>query len=128
MRTPRLLQPAVDALGDSNQNARAPSWMRTFRRGGHSRLILERLGPRPADRDGPGSGGDRCCPEIRDPRFAPVTTRASANCRQRRRAHAGGADGVCSIWVCPRRSSTTRGAGFSFRVDAPLESHGPDAG
>jgi len=101
----------------------------TFGRGGHSRLILERLGPR-----GRLIGMDRIrrrslLPGRYATRALRRSTRASANCRQRFAAlHAGGADGVLfDLGVSSPQLDDPR-RGFSFRVDALGHAHGPDAG
>jgi 16S rRNA (cytosine1402-N4)-methyltransferase len=118
---PVLLHPAVDAL--AIESRREGTFVdATFGRGGHSRLILERLGPRGRligmDRDPEAIAAAR---EIRDPRFAPVHARFSELHATLAALHAGGADGVLfDLGVSSPQLDDPR-RGFSFRVDAPLD-------
>ena len=118
---PVLLHPAVDAL-------EIPSRLdgtfvdATFGRGGHSRLILERLGPHgrliAIDRD---PDAVRAAREIRDPRFAPVHARFSEFQAALHEQRAGGVDGVLfDLGVSSPQLDDPR-RGFSFRRDAPLD-------
>jgi len=118
---PVLLHPAVDAL--AIESKREGTFVdATYGRGGHSRLILERLGPRGRligmDRDPEAIAAAR---EIRDARFAPVHARFSELQATLAALHAGGADGVLfDLGVSSPQLDDPR-RGFSFRVDAPLD-------
>jgi 16S rRNA (cytosine1402-N4)-methyltransferase len=118
---PVLLHPAVDALAIESR-ADGTFVDATFGRGGHSRLILERLGPRgrliAIDRD-PDAVAAAC--EIRDPRFTPVHARFSELQATLDALHSGGIDGVLfDLGVSsPQLDDPQRG--FSFRFDAPLD-------
>jgi 16S rRNA (cytosine1402-N4)-methyltransferase len=118
---PVLLRPAVDAL--TIESRRDGTFVdATFGRGGHSRLILERLGPRGRligmDRD-PEAFAAAC--EIRDPRFAPVHARFSELQATLTALHASGADGVLfDLGVSSPQLDDPR-RGFSFRSDGPLD-------
>jgi 16S rRNA (cytosine1402-N4)-methyltransferase len=94
----------------------------TFGRGGHSRLILERLGPHgrliAIDRD---PDAVRAAREIRDPRFVPVQARFSELQAVLDELRAGGVDGVLfDLGVSSPQLDDPR-RGFSFRFDAPLD-------
>jgi len=118
---PVLLHPAVDAL--AIESRREGTFVdATFGRGGHSRLILERLGPRGRligmDRDPEAIAAAR---EIRDPRFAPVHARFSELQATLDALRAGGVDGVLfDLGVSSPQLDDPR-RGFSFRSDAPLD-------
>jgi 16S rRNA (cytosine1402-N4)-methyltransferase len=118
---PVLLQPAVDALAI---DARSEGTFvdATFGRGGHSRLILDRLGPRgrliAVDRDPEAMAAAR---EIRDPRFTPVHARFSELQPVLDALRAGAVDGVLFDLGASSPQLDDPGRGFSFRFDAPLD-------
>jgi len=118
---PVLLRPAVDALAIESRND-GTFVDATFGRGGHSRLILERLGPRGRligmDRDPEAIAAAR---GIRDPRFTPVHARFSELQARLTALRAGGVDGVLfDLGVSsPQLDDPQRG--FSFRSDGPLD-------
>ena len=118
---PVLLYPAVDALEIASRSG-GIFVDATFGRGGHSRLILERLGPHgrliAIDRDPDAVGAAR---EIRDPRFVPVQARFSELQAVLDELRAGGVDGVLfDLGVSSPQLDDPR-RGFSFRFDAPLD-------
>ena len=118
---PVLLYPAVDALAIESR-ADGAFVDATFGRGGHSRLILERLGPRgrliAIDRDPDAMAASR---EIRDPRFAPVHARFSELKATLDALRAVPVDGVLfDLGVSSPQLDDLR-RGFSFRLDAPLD-------
>jgi len=130
---PVLLHAAVDALA-VEQRANGTFVDATFGRGGHSRLILERLGPDgrviAIDRDPEAVAAAR---EIRDPRFTAVGARFSELQETLAAANADAVDGVLfDLGVSSPQLDDPR-RGFSFRFDAPLDmrmdrSRGPSAG
>ena len=118
---PVLLHPAVDALAiDSRPDGTFVD--ATFGRGGHSRLILERLGPSgrliAIDRDPDAVAAARA---IRDPRFTPAHARFSELRATLDALRAGEADGVLfDLGVSsPQLDDPQRG--FGFRTDGPLD-------
>jgi len=118
---PVLLRPAVDALAVELRND-GTFVDATFGRGGHSRLILERLGPRGRligmDRDPEAIASAR---RIRDPRFTPVHARFSELQARLDALRAGGVDGVLfDLGVSSPQFDDPR-RGFSFRSDGPLD-------
>ena len=118
---PVLLRPAVDALEVASRSG-GTFVDATFGRGGHSRLILERLGPHgrliAIDRD---PDAVRAAREIRDPRFVPVQGRFSELQALLDQMRAGGIDGVLfDLGVSSPQLDDPR-RGFSFRSDAPLD-------
>jgi 16S rRNA (cytosine1402-N4)-methyltransferase len=118
---PVLLHPAVDALAVAAR--RDGTFVdATFGRGGHSRLILQRLGPRgrliAMDRDPEAIAAAR---EIRDARFAPVRARFSELQATLSALGAGGADGVLFDLGVSSPQFDDAKRGFSFRFDAPLD-------
>ena len=130
---PVLLHSAVDALA-VEQRVDGTFVDATFGRGGHSRLILERLGPRgrviAIDRDPEAVAAAR---EIRDPRFTAVGARFSELQKTLAAVRANAVDGVLfDLGVSsPQLDDPQRG--FSFRFDAPLDmrmdwTRGPSAG
>ena len=118
---PVLLHPAVDAL--AIESRRDGTFVdATFGRGGHSRLILERLGPQGRligmDRDPEAIAAAR---EIRDRRFTPVHARFSELQTTLDALRAGGVDGVLfDLGVSSPQLDDPR-RGFSFRSDGPLD-------
>ncbi len=118
---PVLLYPAVDALAIESR-ADGVFVDATFGRGGHSRLILGRLGPRgrliAIDRDPDAIAAAQ---EIRDSRFALVHARFSELQAALDALRAGGVAGVLfDLGVSSPQLSDPR-RGFSFRLDAPLD-------
>ncbi len=118
---PVLLHPAVDALAIESR-ADGTFVDATFGRGGHSRLILERLGPRgrliAIDRDPEAVAAAR---EIRDPRLTPVHARFSELQATLDALRSGGVDGVLfDLGVSSPQLDDPR-RGFSFRLDAPMD-------
>jgi len=118
---PVLLRPAVDALAIESRND-GTFVDATFGRGGHSRLILERLGPRGRligmDRDPEAIAAAR---RIHDPRFTPVYARFSELQARLDALRAGGVDGVLfDLGVSSPQLDDPR-RGFSFRSDGPLD-------
>jgi len=118
---PVLLHPAVDALAIESR-ADGIFLDATFGRGGHSRLILERLGPRgrliAKDRDPEAIAAAR---RIRDPRFAPVHARFGELQATLGAPGVGGVDGVLFDLGVSSPQLDDPGRGFSFRFDAPLD-------
>jgi len=118
---PALLHPAVDAL--AIESRRDGTFVdSTFGRGGHSRLILERLGPHgrliAIDRDPEAVVAAH---EIRDPRFTPVQARFSELQATLDALRAGGIDGVLfDLGVSSPQLDDPR-RGFGFRSDGPLD-------
>jgi 16S rRNA (cytosine1402-N4)-methyltransferase len=118
---PVLLRPAVDALAIESRTD-GTFVDATFGRGGHSRLILERLGPRGRligmDRDPEAIASAR---RIRDPRFTPVHARFSELQTRLAALRAGAVDGVLfDLGVSSPQLDDPR-RGFSFRSDGPLD-------
>jgi len=118
---PVLLHPAVDAL-QVESHADGTFVDATFGRGGHSRLILQRLGKQgrliAIDRD---PGAIAAARAWRDARFVPVRARFG-NLRGTLEAlDASGVDGVLfDLGVSsPQLEDPQRG--FSFRFEAPLD-------
>jgi 16S rRNA (cytosine1402-N4)-methyltransferase len=118
---PVLLYQAVDALEVASR-LDGTFVDATFGRGGHSRLILERLGARgrliAIDRD---PDAIRAAREIRDPRFVPVHARFSELEATLDALRTGGVEGVLfDLGVSSPQLDDPR-RGFSFRLDAPLD-------
>jgi 16S rRNA (cytosine1402-N4)-methyltransferase len=118
---PVLLYQAVDALEVASR-LDGTFVDATFGRGGHSRLILERLGVRgrliAIDRD---PDAIRAAREIRDPRFVPVHARFSELQATLDALRTGGVEGVLfDLGVSSPQLDDPR-RGFSFRLDAPLD-------
>jgi 16S rRNA (cytosine1402-N4)-methyltransferase len=117
-----LLEEAVDALGIAGSRSNGIYVDATFGRGGHSRLILERLGPRgrllALDRD---EEAVTAAGEIADARFAASHARFSELAAELARAGLATVDGVLfDLGVSsPQLDDPQRG--FSFRFDAPLD-------
>ena len=118
---PVLLYQAVDAL-DVASRLDGTFVDATFGRGGHSRLILERLGVRgrliAIDRD---PDAIRAAREIRDPRFVPVHARFSELEATLDALRTGGVEGVLFDLGVSSPQLDDPGRGFSFRLDAPLD-------
>lgn len=116
MHIPVLASEAVDALAVDAAGTYVDG---TFGRGGHSRAILERLGPRgrlvALDRD---PDAERAARGISDPRFSFFRTRFSALAEVLKGERVNGMLfdlGASS----PQLDDPARG--FSFRLDAPLD-------
>jgi len=118
---PVLLHSAVDAL-QVGSRADGTFVDATFGRGGHSRLILDRLGPRgrliAMDRDPEAITVAR---RISDPRFAAVQAPFSRLGASLGEFGVSGTDGVLfDLGVSSPQLDDPR-RGFSFRYDAPLD-------
>jgi len=118
---PVLLHPAVDALAiESRPDGTFVD--ATFGRGGHSRLILQRLGPRgrliAIDRDPDAVAAAHA---LIDPRLTPAHARFSELQVTLDALRAGGADGVLfDLGVSSPQLEDAR-RGFGFRIDGPLD-------
>jgi len=118
---PVLLHPAVDALAiDSRPDGTFVD--ATFGRGGHTRLILERLGPSgrlfAIDRD---PDAFAAATQVKDPRLTPAHARFSELRATLDGLHAGEADGVLfDLGVSTPQLEDPR-RGFAFRSDGPLD-------
>jgi 16S rRNA (cytosine1402-N4)-methyltransferase len=118
---PVLLHPAVDALAiDARPDGTFVD--ATFGRGGHSRLILERLGPGgrliAIDRDPDALVAAQA---LSDPRFTPARARFSELQATLEALRAGEADGVLfDLGVSSPQLDDPR-RGFGFRGDGPLD-------
>jgi 16S rRNA (cytosine1402-N4)-methyltransferase len=118
---PVLLHPAVDALAiDLRPDGTFVD--ATFGRGGHSRLILERLGPGgrliAIDRDPEAFAAAQA---VSDPRFTPAHARFSELQATLGALRAGEADGVLfDLGVSSPQLDDPR-RGFGFRADGPLD-------
>jgi len=118
---PVLLRPAVDAL--AIESRRDGTFVdATFGRGGHGRLILERLGPHGRligmDRDPEAIVAAR---ELCDSRFTPVHARFSELQATLDALRAGGVDGVLFDLGMSSPQLDDPRRGFSFRADGPLD-------
>src|SRR5213075_452840 len=107
MHEPVLLTEAIEALAIRPDGTYVDG---TFGRGGHSRAILERLGPQgqliALDRDPEAERAARAIhASLSFARRSPRSRRRSANARSK---------ACCSTWACPRRSSATRSAASRF--------------
>ncbi len=118
---PVLLYPAVDALAiDARPDGIFVD--ATFGRGGHSRLILQRLGPSgrlvAIDRDPDAVAAARA---LDDPRFTPVQARFSELQATLDALQAGEIAGVLfDLGVSSPQLEDPR-RGFGFRADGPLD-------
>jgi 16S rRNA (cytosine1402-N4)-methyltransferase len=118
---PVLLTPAVDALAiESRPNGTFVD--ATFGRGGHSRLILERLGPSgrliAIDRDPDAAAAARA---LDDRRLTSAHARFSELQATLDALRAGPADGVLfDLGVSSPQLGDPR-RGFGFRIDGPLD-------
>jgi 16S rRNA (cytosine1402-N4)-methyltransferase len=118
---PVLLHPAVDALA-IELRADGTFVDATFGRGGHTRLILERLGPRgrliAIDRDPDAVAAALA---LKDSRLTPAHARFSELQTTLDQLQAGGVDGVLfDLGVSSPQLDDPR-RGFGFRVDGPLD-------
>ena len=118
---PVLLHPAVDALA-INVRPDGTFVDATFGRGGHSRLILDRLGPAgrliAIDRDPDAFAAAR---EVSDPRFTVTHARFSELQTTLAALSAGEADGVLFDLGVSSPQLDDPGRGFGFRNDGPLD-------
>jgi len=119
--TPVLLHPAIGALAiEASPDGTFVDT--TFGRGGHSRLILQQLGPRgrliAMDRDPEAIAA---AGEIRDSRFTAVHARFSELRNTLDALHAGGVAGVLFDLGVSSPQLDNPDRGFSFRFDAPLD-------
>jgi 16S rRNA (cytosine1402-N4)-methyltransferase len=118
---PVLLHPAVDALAiESRPDGTFVD--ATFGRGGHSRLILQRLGQSgrliAIDRDPDAVAAARA---LNDRRLTPAHARFSELQATLDALHAGPADGVLfDLGVSSPQLDDPR-RGFGFRIDGPLD-------
>jgi 16S rRNA (cytosine1402-N4)-methyltransferase len=116
-----LLHPAVDALAIE---ARPDGTYvdATFGRGGHSRLILQKLGPRgrliAMDRD---PEAITAAGQLRDSRFTAIHGRFGELQRMLADLDAGGMAGVLFDLGMSSPQVDSPDRGFSFRFDAPLD-------
>ena len=118
-----LLHEAVDALLHAEADPNGLYVDGTFGRGGHSRLLLSRLGPQgrlmALDRD---PAAQIAAASIQDPRFSLHHARFSEWAEVVADLGLGGRSTVCCwMWVFPARRSTPPSRGFSFRADGPLD-------
>src|SRR5688572_8594523 len=119
MHQPVLAEEALEALAVRADGVYVDG---TFGRGGHSRLILERLGAAgrliALDRDPEAA---QAAAQIADPRFTFVQTNFANLARTLNDAGAAAADGMLfDLGVSsPQLESPARG--FSFRSDGPLD-------
>ena len=114
-----LLQEAINALAVKPSGTYIDG---TFGRGGHSRAILERLGPNgrllALDRDPQAVAAAR---EINDPRLTVVHHSFGELAETVRQAGIETADGVLLDIGVSSPQIDEGGRGFSFRFDAPLD-------
>src|SRR5687767_86301 len=119
MHQPVLAREAIEALALRPGGVYVDG---TFGRGGHSRLILEQLGPQgrliALDRDPQAA---HAAAEIADPRFTFVHTNFANLSRALDDTGAGAVDGMLfDLGVSsPQLDDPQRG--FSFRADGPLD-------
>lgn len=116
---PVLLEEAVDALAIRADGVYVDA---TFGRGGHSRAILERLGPAgrliALDRDPQAVAAGS---EIRDPRFSIAHAPFSELARVLDSAQVGQVQGVLADLGVSSPQLEDPARGFSFRSDGPLD-------
>jgi 16S rRNA (cytosine1402-N4)-methyltransferase len=121
VHVPVLLYPAVDALA-INLRPDGTFVDATFGRGGHSRLILERLGRRgrliAIDRDPEAIADARA---ISDPRFTPAHARFSELQATLKALRAEEADGVLFDLGVSSPQLDVPQRGFGFLSDGPLD-------
>jgi 16S rRNA (cytosine1402-N4)-methyltransferase len=119
---PVLLHEAVDALAIGRARADGVYVDATYGRGGHSRLILDRLGPHgrliALDRDATAVAAGRT---INDPRFAVVHASFSGLEEAVRAQGVAAVDGVLLDLGMSSPQLDDPERGFSFRFDAPLD-------
>ncbi len=127
MHKPVLLSEALSALALRPDGAYVDA---TFGRGGHSRAILERLGPAGRllafDRD---PEAERAAAAIADPRFAFFRARFSRLEEILAANTTGLVDGILFDLGVSSPQLDDPARGFSFRADGPLDMRmDPDAG
>ena len=124
---PVLAGEAVDALG-IGARLEGTYVDATFGRGGHTRLILERLGAGgrlvALDRDEAAIAAGRAMPQLRDPRF--TLLHAHFGAMQAALGEVGleseaAVDGVLMDLGVSSPQLEEAGRGFSFRLDGPLD-------
>ena len=117
--TPVLLHEAVEALNVGNGGVYVDC---TFGRGGHSRMILARLGPEgrliALDRD---PDAVRAAAEISDSRFTIIHSAFSALAQRLAAAGVMRVRGILLDLGVSSPQLTAAHRGFSFRQDAPLD-------
>jgi len=127
IHSPVLVQEAVDALaidaGDPAGARRNGTYVdATFGRGGHARLILERLGPSgrliALDRDEEAIAAGR---ELKDARLVLVHARFGELRRVLEEMDVAAVDGVLADVGVSSPQLDERERGFSFRMDGPLD-------
>src|SRR5688572_4509973 len=119
MHRPVLLQEAIDALALRPGGAYLDG---TFGRGGHSRAILERLGPKgrliALDRDPEAVAAARA---ITDARFSITHAAFSEFARVLDAQDAARVQGVLADFGVSSPQLEDAARGFSFRLDGPLD-------
>ena len=117
-----LLNEAVDALGISGERANGIYIDGTFGRGGHSRLILQQLGPQGRliafDKDAQAIAS---AAEISDPRFHIVHDSFAAMTAALEELGVSQVDGILMDLGISSPQVDDASRGFSFRSDGPLD-------
>ena len=117
-----LLNEAVDALGISGERANGIYIDGTFGRGGHSRLILQQLGPQGRliafDKDAQAIAS---AAEISDPRFHIVHDSFAAMTAALKELGVSQVDGILMDLGISSPQVDDASRGFSFRSDGPLD-------
>ena len=117
-----LLNEAVDALGIAGERANGIYIDGTFGRGGHSRLILQQLGPKGRliafDKDAQAIAS---AAEISDPRFHIVHDSFAAMTAALEELGVSKVDGILMDLGISSPQVDDASRGFSFRSDGPLD-------
>lgn len=117
-----LLNEAVDALGIAGERANGIYIDGTFGRGGHSRLILQQLGPKGRliafDKDAQAIAS---ATEISDPRFHIVHDSFAAMTAALEELGVSKVDGILMDLGISSPQVDDASRGFSFRSDGPLD-------
>ncbi|MBC3810486.1 16S rRNA (cytosine(1402)-N(4))-methyltransferase RsmH [Undibacterium aquatile] len=117
-----LLNEAVDALGIAGERANGVYIDGTFGRGGHSRLILQQLGPKGRliafDKDAQAIAS---AAEISDPRFHIVHDSFAAMTAALEELGVSKVDGILMDLGISSPQVDDASRGFSFRSDGPLD-------
>jgi len=117
-----LLNEAVDALGIAGERANGIYIDGTFGRGGHSRLILQQLGPKghliAFDKDAQAIAS---AAEISDPRFHIVHDSFAAMTAALEELGVSKVDGILMDLGISSPQVDDASRGFSFRSDGPLD-------
>ena len=117
-----LLNEAVDALGIADERANGIYIDGTFGRGGHSRLILQQLGPKGRliafDKDAQAIAS---ATEISDPRFHIVHDSFAAMTAALEELGVSKVDGILMDLGISSPQVDDASRGFSFRSDGPLD-------